>query len=43
MKCIDRKNMVPLSKIFVAASWNAKYFKVLAEYSFPDKIYRIIK
>lgn len=30
MKCIDKKNMVPLSKVFTAASLNQKYFKVLA-------------
>ena len=43
MKCVDKKNMVPLSKIFYAASQNQHYFKILNEYSFGDKIFNIIK
>lgn len=43
MKCIDRKNMVPLSKVFYAASLNSNYLKVLNDFSFSDKIYRIVK
>ncbi len=29
MKCIDRRNMVPLNKVFQAAATNINYLKIL--------------
>lgn len=35
--------MMPLNKIFQAASKIPQYFKIMNEYSFGEKVYRIIK
>lgn len=44
MKCLEGKNMVPMSKIFQAAvAANIQYMRSLAEFSFSEKILKIIK
>ena len=44
MKCLDRKNMVPLNRVFQEAVLaDEGYLKALASFSFGDKVYKIIK
>ena len=44
MKCLEVKNMVPLTKVFqTAVASSPQYMKSLAEFSFAEKVFRIIK
>ena len=43
IKCVQKNNVVPLNKIFQAASTFPHYLKILNDYSLGEKMYRLIR